>query len=139
MNGVNFKFWALPAVAMWVALSSGCANFGKKQDLPPEEAVQLRAQAWADALLARDLAGAYALTSPNYRQFASMQRYGRRVAGSSRWTSAVVESVQCDDDVCDTRIRIDYTIKRMKISNSRLVDYKWVRADDEWWLYVPPN
>ena len=42
-----------------MALTGGCALGGKKLDLPPEEAVKMRAQAWADVLLARDIAAAY--------------------------------------------------------------------------------
>lgn len=136
MNGVNLRLWCWPAIALWVALSSGCVTAGK-QDLPPEEAVQLRAQGWADALMARDVAAAYAFTSPNYRQFASAKAYNVNVAGSSSWTSAVVDSVQCEEDVCDVRVIIEYTLRQYKLSNRRPLDYKWVRVEDEWWLYVP--
>ena len=137
MNGVNLRFWGLPAIVVWVALASGCASLGKQQDLPPEEAVRLRAQAWADALMARDVAGAYAFTSPNYRQFSSAKGYNVNVAGSGNWTSAVVDSVQCTEEVCDVRVMVEYTLRQYKMSSRRPLDYKWVRAEGDWWLYVP--
>ena len=137
MKSVNLRFWVLPAIAVWVAFASGCAGLGKQEDLPPEEAVRLRAQAWADALLARDLAGAYAFTSPNYRQYASPGSYNMFVGGSASWTSAVVDSVQCEDEVCDVRVMIEYRLPQYKVSNRRPLDYKWLKVDGAWWLYVP--
>jgi len=119
-----------------VLLAIGCANSGVKGDLPPEEAVKLRAQAWADALLAGDLQKAWEFTSPNYRQFSSSKDYSRFVLGSGRWKSAVVDSVECAEEVCDVTVTIEYEIKVMKINNRRPLDYKWVLVDGEWWLHV---
>jgi len=137
MSRRKLKLLGLAAVAVYVVLSSGCAQFGKKPDLPPEEAVRLRAQAWADALLAGDLQGAYALTSPTYRQFASAGLYNVLVAGSANWTSAVVDSVYCEEDVCDIRVMVEYQLKQYNMTNRRPLPYKWVKVGGDWWLYVP--
>lgn len=137
MSSKKHRFLGLAAIAVCVALSSGCANVGKKPDLPPQEAVRLRAQAWADALMAGDLQGAYAFTSPNYRQFASAGRYNMHVAGSSNWTSAEVDSVQCDEEVCDVRVMVEYRMAQYNMTNRRPLPYKWLRVEGDWWLYVP--
>jgi hypothetical protein len=130
------KQFAIVTLALLVALSGGCALGGKKPDLPPEEAVKMRVQAWADALLARDIAAAYGFTTPNYREYSSVQRYYSTVAGSLRWTAAEVDSVQCDEDVCEAHVIIEYKIKRYGIENRRVVDYKWLNVAGQWWLYV---
>ena len=133
------KQFGIVALAVLVSLTGGCALGGKKLDLPPEEAVSIRAQAWADALLARDMKAAYGFTTPNYREYSSPQRYSSMVAGSLRWTAAAVESAQCDEDVCTARIIVDYEIKRYGVKNRRPLEYKWLDIEGEWWLYVPPQ
>lgn len=136
MRSKYLKILANTGMAVIVALAVGCAEFGAKSSVPPEEAVKLRAQAWADALLAGDLQGAWAYTSPHYREFSSSKDYSRFVLGSGRWTSATVNSVQCTEDVCDVVIVIEYEIKLMKMTNQRPLNYKWVLVDGEWWLHV---
>ncbi len=131
------KQFAIVALSLLVALSGGCALGGKKPDLPPEEAVKMRAQAWADAALAGDIVTAYSYTSPNYREYASAGRYSSSIAGSLRWTKVEVDSVQCDEEVCDVRVIIEYSVKRYGFKNRRPADYKWLKAEGEWWLYVP--
>ncbi|MFT4519771.1 MAG: hypothetical protein ACI9JM_002168 [Halioglobus sp.] len=125
----------LPVLA--IALVSGCASLG--DNMPPEEAVTVRAQAWADAVLARDLDAAWEFTTPNYRKNTSVQLYSGEVAGSRRWTAVKVGSVDCEVDVCEVRVMVDYTVKRLKMSNSRPLDYKWLLVDGRWWLHVPAS
>lgn len=138
MTSKPLKLLAKAAIAIAIALLvAGCAKYGAQSQLPPEESVKLRAQAWADALLAGDLQGAWAYTSPNFRQFSTSKDYSRFVLGSGRWTSAVVDSVTCAEEACDVRIVIEYEMKRMKMTNRRPLDYKWVWVDSEWWLHVP--
>ena len=120
----------LPIVA--IMLFAACT-----EPLAPEEAVRQRAQAWMDALLASDLEGAYAYTSPSYRQLANVGRYHARVQGSGRWITGEVSNVVCQEHVCQVRVTIEYEIKRMGIRNRKPMDYKWIEADGEWWLYVP--
>jgi hypothetical protein len=126
-------------IVLWLAFSTGCANLSNKQGLPDEEQVRVRAQAWADALIANDLKGAYSFTSPNYRQYASAGRYNGLVAGRDSYISMVVESVTCGESVCDVRCLVEYEILRYGMKTQRLIDYKWVNVAGEWWLYVPPK
>lgn len=126
-------------LSLGLALSVACANLGAKLHSAPEEAVKQRAQAWANALLAGNLDEAWAYTSPHYRKFSSSKDYSRFVLGSGRWTSAVVDSVNCSDDVCNVMLIVNYEIKQMKMKNQRPLEYKWVRVDGEWWLHVSAN
>ena len=115
----------------------GCAATGVQA--PPEEAVRLRAQAWADELLARDFQGAWEFTSPSYRQFTPVDKYKVRVLGSSRWTSAKVYSVSCEEDVCNVTLEVEYKIPRLNMNNKRALEYKWLETEGNWWLHVPPR
>lgn len=107
------------------------------EPLSPEEAVRLRAQGWMDALLAGDLEGAYGYTSPSYRQFATAGRYHARVEGAGSWDVGEVDTVECEDQVCQVRVIVEYEIKQMGVRNRRPLDYKWIEVEGDWWLYVP--
>lgn len=137
MSSNRRKTLAKVGLVWLMLLVAGCAEFGMNSNRTPDAVVKSRAQAWADALLAGDLAAAWAFTSPNYREFSTSKDYSRFVLGSGRWTSAVVNSVQCEEEVCTVSILVDYEIKLMKMSNQRSLDYKWVLVDGEWWLHVP--
>mgnify|MGYP001821925323 CR=1 FL=1 len=75
----------------------GCAEESSPPNPTPEELVRERAQAWADALLAKDLEAAYQFTSPNYRQFSAVGKYHARVAGAGNWREADVTEVDCSE------------------------------------------
>jgi hypothetical protein len=90
-------------------------------------------------LLGKDLDGAYAFTSPVYREFAKPGHYHARIAGAGNWTSAEVEKVECQEDYCQVRMIVEYEIKHMKVHNRRPLDYRWIEVDDQWWLYVPTH
>ncbi len=137
MNNRNLYFLAKTALAVIITFASGCAELGLKANLPPEEVVRERAQTWADELLAGDIEGAWALTSPSYRQFSTWKQYYRSMQGSSNWTSATVDSVECTEDVCDVLLMVEYELKTMKMTNRRALDYKWIKAGGDWWLHVP--
>ncbi len=117
-------------------LLTGCA--GLVTEKPPEEQVRERAQAWADALLNDDLQGAYELTSPNYRSFASVGAYHARVVGTGRWKSAEVTEVACKAEMCEVTFVLEYFARQVNVDVRRPRTYKWVKTDGQWWQYVAP-
>ena len=123
----------LAMVIVLAVMLTACSD----QNLTPEEAVRLRAQGWADALIRGDLDGAYQYTSPSYRQFSSSGRYHARVGGTGQWDVAEAGSVACMEQACDVEIMIEYEIKHMGTKIRRPVSYKWIEVGGEWWLYVP--
>lgn len=130
----------LSVLVLFLGLVTGCTHLGNLgQGLPPEEAVGLRAQAWGDALIRRDVGAAYAFTTPNYRDYASLDQYALRVQGSMRWSAVELDSVQCDEEICEASMVVEYQIRRYGIKNRRTVQYKWLEANGQWWLYVAPN
>lgn len=134
-----FKPVGVACLVLALAAAGGCVQLGLKEDLPPEEKVRIRAQAWLDALLTHDLHGAYELTSPNYRKFADAGRYNARVQGTSVWDRGEIDTVVCEEASCTVRIIVEYRAERMKVDIRRPREYKWVESEGEWWLYVPPS
>lgn len=133
---MNRKQIGTIAFTLVVLFAEGCAPTDRKLNLPPEEAVGLRAQAWADALLAGDLEGAYELTSPNYRQVASIGQYHARVQGTGVWDKADVSSVSCEEQVCTVKLSVEYSSRSRDMTIQRPREYKWVKGGGQWWLYV---
>jgi len=128
---------------MWTAfLLSGLLLLGGcSSPATPEEQVAKRAQEWADALLAKDLNTAYTYTSPSYRQSATPGIYHARIAGAGSWTGAEVTEVVCEQpEVCEVTIKIEYTAGHMgAVTIGRPIDWRWLKSDGQWWLYVPPK
>lgn len=124
-------------LVMLVSLAAlfGCAT-SMNANLAPDEIVAKRAQGWADALLNKDLQGAYEYTSPNYRSYASVGRYNARVAGTVVWDKAEVYKVQCDSELCDVWIMVEYTSQRTGVEVRRPREYQWVQVKGQWWLHV---
>lgn len=120
------------------AVLAGCETLGL-DNRPPEEIVAQRAQAWADALLEGNLKRAYKYTSPNYRKFATLGRYNARVEGTSRWDTAQVDRVECETEACTVTFYLEYDAPHMKVQIRRPREYRWVRVENRWWLYVPPK
>jgi uncharacterized protein YceK len=129
------KRTAILVAALALLTLGGCA--GLMTQATPEEQVRQRAQAWADTLLEGNLKEAWAFTSPAYRQFSGPGQYNVEVAGATRWTAAQVDAVECAEDVCEVSVLVSYEIKRLGMKNTRPLDYKWLKADRDWWLYVP--
>jgi hypothetical protein len=117
----------------------GCAEDSPPPPPTPEEVVRERAQAWADALLAKDLEAAYQFTSPNYRQFSAVGKDHARVAGAGNWREAEVTEVDCSEQTCEVQMIVKYYIPQLKMVNETRLEYRWVQLDGEWWLYVPAS
>ena len=136
MSGRKVDVLTRVLVMVWLAAAGGCANLGDQQNLPDDEAVRVRAQAWADALLDDDLKKAYAYTSPAYRSSSTLGSYNARVAGRDTWKAMEVKSVKCAEDVCDVSYTLEYRLNRANRLNTRAMDYRWIKVKGQWWLYV---
>jgi hypothetical protein len=134
---MSASYWKAVAMAGLALVLSACSERQSSSPEQVEGVVRERAQAWADALIAGDLEGAYALTSPNYRQIATSGAYHARVAGSAGWDKAQVDEIQCSDIVCKVKYLVEYRVDHMKVDVRRPLDYKWVEFEGEWYLYVP--
>lgn len=132
---ISLKALAPIAAMLAVIVIAGCSRPGAPE-LEPQDKVSALAQQWADALLAGDWESAYAMTSPNYRQFSTLGQYRARIAGASDWYSAQVHAVNCSEELCEVRLLVGYELPRLNLKNERPIDQRWVLTDGQWRLYV---
>ena len=130
-------FKRLLMVSSLAALLSGCAGLGT-DNRPADVVVSERAEAWVQALLAGDYRAAYEYTTPGYRQFSSAGSYHARVAGTALWKTAEVDSVICEETLCNVRFIVEYPGYRNSGDVRRPRDYRWIQSEGRWWLYVAP-
>ncbi len=125
------------AVLVAVAASSGCAGL-MQDNRTPEEIVAERAQERYDGLMQKNMEGlgeAFKFTTPSFRQYTTPEQYNARVAGRGMWNAAKVNKVTCEEDVCDVVIDVTYTSPQLGLPITRPLDEKWIRIENEWWVY----
>jgi len=115
---------------------SACATSPAARD----EAVQQRAQARWDALLAGDYATAYTYLSPGYRSSMSVTDFEisfrtRRI----QYLSADYLQHSCEEAVCTVQMTLGYKIARPMTGvpewkSSSVVEERWINAGGEWWF-----
>ena len=109
-----------------------------------DKALQERAQARWDALLAGDFAAAYAYNSPGYRSATSVTDFEisfrlRRV----QYKSAKYESHSCEEQACTVRIWVDYSVSQLaqgvpEWKARNIIEERWILTDGNWW-FAPPG
>lgn len=100
-----------------VLLLAACGSTGETRPAPKEAAeakpayrmaVEQRAQARWDALIARDIATAWQFFTPGYRQLNDESAYGSDVLNRpTQWLQAEAERSECDgEDTCTVVVRV---------------------------------
>lgn len=119
--------------SLGILMLVGCASHPSKT---PEEQVLTRAQARVDGLMTGDFSKAYSFASPSYRATYPMSRYKARYLGADNWTYGEVDSVTCEDRLCDVVVNIKYKSMHTRQELPTLLNEKWILVDDVWWLYL---
>jgi hypothetical protein len=116
----------------------GCAGSGggstSSAQIEPQKMVADLATARWNALIKGDFAKAYNYLSPGTREVMSLDLYKDKVHGGS-WKKANVDSISCEQDLCNVLMAIEYSYRDIKSLETRL-DEKWMRQDGKWW-FVP--
>ena len=122
-------------IALWAvaALFSGCAMLDSR---PPEEIVAERALQRLEALMARDVAASYALTTPGYRSLETQAEYGGRWAGAAYWTEVLVAKVQCAAEACNVAVAITFDQPRVPELTTHMQE-SWVQLRGKWYFSQP--
>ncbi|HLF30556.1 MAG TPA: hypothetical protein VI566_05940 [Xanthomonadales bacterium] len=109
---------------------------------PAEPAIQDRAQARWDALLAGDFDTAYGFLSPGYRSSHTRVDFEIDIRSHRvRWTSAEVVDSSCEADVCSVETRLGYKVAKpvpgipVWESTEQVIE-RWVHTGGQWW-YLP--
>lgn len=144
--------WAIAVMLLaLIGFLTGCSeNNGKVANtqesvadvtrLSKEEVVKLQAQEHVDAMIAMDWEKSYNFYSPATRSLKPFQVYANRMKGGAIIRkSAVVEKVECEEELCKVTIKLDYLymgdIAQMRGQEltSRFQE-KWILSDEKWWL-----
>jgi hypothetical protein len=109
-----------------------------------DKAIQERAQARWDALLAKDYATAYEYLSPGYRSATSATDF--EIAFRSRrlqYQSAEYQGHDCEESACTVRMKLGYKIVRPvaglpEWKSDSVVQERWINSSGKWW-YLPDS
>lgn len=129
------SFW-LPAALVLVLTLAACGG----EPPPPEETLEERIMARWALVLERDFENAWDYYSPGFRQATPRFDFARDMSRRPlAWLDAELQSVECDGDRCDVRVRVSYRpigapgpISRMQME--RTIDEVWIRVADNWWF-----
>ena len=142
------KTLLLAALATFLA-ACGTTTPTKKpgvSNLPPEEAVALRAKERWDAIIVKDYKKAYSYLTAGTRTTTPYENYANRLARATLiWDSAKVKSVACEEpEVCvatlDVRIKVRSPAAALgagMLSASPEVNESWLLGDDGQWYHLP--
>ncbi len=148
---MNFRHLVLAAVAAIVLSACGGTTPGQvrpttdsgpatDKNLSAEEIVARNARARWNAIIAKNYRPAYDYLTPGTRATTPYDAYVKRLLGASiRWTSAKVESVECEEpDVCRAVVYLTYMVQAAQagmgeIEGSSPVFEQWIRSDGQWY------
>jgi hypothetical protein len=130
-------FVSLLLPVAFVLLLAGCES-------PPEETIEERAQARWDLILENDFEKTYEYYSPGYRQTVDIYAHVMDMRNRPiRYTDALVESAECEPEICRVRVRVGYRAPGApaglsRVRGDRVITENWIRSNDRWW-YSPPE
>lgn len=135
-SGAAKRLLRWSALGLVFALSA-CAGMGPERS--PQEQVTERANARWKALVAKNIDGAYAYTTPSFRALVTSDAYRARFGTAVTWIGAEVVRVNCPDAVkCDVVVRLDF-LPLLGAKNGEKIsthlDETWVPDAGQWWIF----
>ena len=134
---MQFKFSVLLFFAVAVAVSVvGCGvihpveSGGIGKDAVSSLVVDRAQQRW-NALLKRDMDGAYQFISPGGRSLMSVEDYRPRV-NTGFWRGAKVKEASCAAETCEVTVLVDMLVEGVKFTNP--VKETWILDAGKWWF-----
>lgn len=118
------------------------ANSGPDSVEKRRAALEQRVTAKWDALIRKDFASAYSLTSPAYRNLFSLEAFNRQfTVGRVDWRRIEVVDVDFKgDDAAVVGINIHFVYHQPQAENAiemkTYTQEPWVRVDGQWWYVV---
>lgn len=148
---MNFRIVFLAATVAVVLSACGAAtspqprSTEKRHEVEgtPEQIVAKSAAKRWDAIIGKNFRPAYDLLTPGTRATTPYDAYAKRLLSASiRWTSARVDSVECEEpDVCRAVVNLTYMVRAAQAGMGDLegaspVFEQWIRSDGQWY-YLP--
>ncbi|MCY7328120.1 MAG: hypothetical protein LH618_06205 [Saprospiraceae bacterium] len=93
--------------------------------------VMSRAQQRWNALLKRDMEGAYQFISPGGRSLMSLEDYRPRL-NTGFWRGATVKEAKCAGETCEVTVAVDMVVEGVKFTNP--IQETWILDAGKWWF-----
>jgi hypothetical protein len=152
MNSYFRTLLLLGVITLSACKTTSSTSDGKKGEAvgtTPEAAVATspkvadRAVTRWKKIISGDLANAYEMLSPGYRQTHDKQEYVDALRNRPvQWTNAsFVDQACASDDVCTVKVMIEFNIEMPSIGTvpSRdVLEEKWIQVDGSWY-FLPIN
>src|SRR5207302_9114195 len=94
-------------------------------------AVRERAEARWQALIRDDIAAAYGYLSPTTRDVVSLDQYRAKLARGT-FRDAKIDTVDCDAELCNVKVRLTVDRARMKGMVTPLEE-RWILERGQFW------
>ena len=133
------------ALCLTLMTTVGCVSLDQRT---PEERVEARAVAQAQALLDGDYDKALQFTVPSYRESPAGQSYEAKFSGASFWIKFEPRWVRCEErpepESCSVRIwiynNIPWSNRGYSATRGSDVpiswDTTWIKVDNEWYQFL---
>lgn len=136
--------WSRLALLLSVLLLAACAQPGGPAATKPAPVsatpVEERAVTRWELMIAGKFDEAYEYLSPGYRTTRNKQDYVDIMSKRPvRWTAAEFVDKLCEVDVCDVRVRVDFSLEMPvtgvgKVDSMHFIDEKWILIDGTWFM-----
>ena len=103
----------------------------------PEQKVRELAEARWQAMIEADYKKAWDYLAPGFRKRVPLEAYTLRFAGKTKWTSAKVEQVVCEEERCEVVVNTDYRYLGNAVfpahDGKQEIKEVWIKVDGHWW------
>lgn len=106
-----------------------------------EEAVNERARARWEALVAQDWEKAYSFASPAYRSAIDLNGFKLRHSGGAVvWQGVGSVDSKCGGEVCEVEVDVAFepVVQKGFKGLSTTVNEKWLLENGQWWIQLKP-
>ncbi|MET0051377.1 MAG: hypothetical protein ABW095_09910 [Candidatus Thiodiazotropha sp.] len=128
-------------VMVMILTLSACATDPAAQAKRDEAVVAQRAAERWDLLIQGRLESAYEYLTPGYRAATPYSHYQKSVKGRGLWQGATVESVKCEPEACDVKIKLNllihYPLMRKAVHTDTEMQERWIKGQDGVWGFLP--
>lgn len=131
----------LVAAGSFALFAAGCASV---EPVAPEQAVAQRAQAYFDAVIAKDYKTTYAMQVPSYRSRYTYEAHVLRSAGTGiNILTARVLRVNCPSaEACVATVEVSYKAEGLRAPVewpvTTMLEDRWAHIDGAW-RRMPPS
>ena len=123
---------------------TGCTIKETVKNAPDEEMLKERGAAYWGHMCRQEFDKAYEFEYPVYKKLVSSMDYIRRFRPNVKWTKAVIEKIQIENDTAVMEVMVDADIsvtvpktpKKFEIKPQVRLNEQWIKVDGAWY-HVP--